>query len=135
MAYETDFALWTEEQAALLEKHETALDWEHLAEEISSLGKNQRNELNSRLRVLLAHMLRMDYQPQMRTPGWQITILVQPQAIADLLATSPSLTYELDQRIKVQYRGARQLAETETAIQGLPTECPYSQSEVLALDR
>jgi hypothetical protein len=35
----------------------------------------------------------------------------------------------------VQYRGARQLAETETGIQGLPAECPYSQSEVLALDQ
>ncbi|MFZ0591160.1 MAG: DUF29 domain-containing protein [Bryobacteraceae bacterium] len=132
MGYDTDFALWAAEQAELLEKHETALDWENLAEEISSLGKSQRNELNSRLRILLAHMLKTDYQPEMCTPSWKATILAQRHDIADLLETSPSLCHELDARIRAQYRRARQLAEAETGIGSLPDECPYTTEQVLA---
>lgn len=132
MAYETDFALWAAEQAALLEKQKSELDWEHLAEEIASLGRNQQNELNSRLRVLIAHLLKMDYQqPEMRTPSWRTTIVVQRQAIGDLLDTSPSLRHQIDQRIQAQYRGGRQLAEAETGIENLPEDCPYTVEQVL----
>lgn len=105
MAYETDFALWAAEQAALLEQQKSELDWDHLAEEIASLGRNQQNERNSRLRLLIAHLLKMDHQPDMRTPSWRTTIVVQRQAIADLLETSPSLRHQIDHGLQAQVLG------------------------------
>lgn len=78
---------------------------DHLAEEIASLGRNQQNELNSRLRLLIAHLLKMDHQPDMRTPSWRTTIVVQRQAIADLLETSPSLRHQIDHGLQAQVLG------------------------------
>jgi predicted DNA-binding ribbon-helix-helix protein len=57
--YETDFYLWTQEQATLLrEGRLDELDVPNLVEEIDSLGRSQRHELRSRLRVLLMHLLK-----------------------------------------------------------------------------
>jgi Domain of unknown function DUF29 len=40
--YESDFALWLEEQArALKERHAAALGWDNLAEEIEGLGQKR----------------------------------------------------------------------------------------------
>ena len=57
--YDRDFFLWTQEQAAALRavrKSNLPLDWDNLAEEIESLGKSQRTELNSQVRRILRHL-------------------------------------------------------------------------------
>ena len=52
--YDTDFYAWTQAQAdALRAKDWAALDLEHLAEEIDSLGKSDRRALVSHLDHLL----------------------------------------------------------------------------------
>ena len=52
--YEIDFHAWTQEQAELLrEGRLSQLDREHIAEEIESLGKQQRQELENRFGILL----------------------------------------------------------------------------------
>ena len=38
------------------------LDWTHLVEELEDLSKRQRRELLNRLRVLLMHLLKWQYQ-------------------------------------------------------------------------
>jgi hypothetical protein len=48
--YETDFYLWTQQQADLLRQGAlSALDVEHLIEEIDDLGRSQKNALQSYL--------------------------------------------------------------------------------------
>ena len=67
-SYETDFYAWTIEQADLLHNQQWQhLDLENLIEEITSLGKQQRQELRNRLSILLAHLLKWEYQPQKRS--------------------------------------------------------------------
>jgi hypothetical protein len=62
--YEDDFYAWTHAQAAALRaKDWAALDLEHVAEEIESLGNEQRHAVRSHLRVLLWHLLKWAYQP------------------------------------------------------------------------
>jgi hypothetical protein len=57
--YDTDFYGWTQAQAAALRAQESkTLDWDHLAEEIESLGNEQRHAARSHLRVLLWHLLK-----------------------------------------------------------------------------
>ena len=56
--YERDYYTWAVEQAHALKEHRTeALDWKNLAEEVEGLGRSERRELRSRLKVLLAHLL------------------------------------------------------------------------------
>ena len=62
--HETDFYAWANEQARLLRAGRLAeADLEHIAEEIESMGKTEKRELTSRLRVLLAHLLKWAFQP------------------------------------------------------------------------
>ena len=57
--YDRDFHAWAHEQAALARSRSAnALDWDNVAEELESLGKQQRAELRSRYVVLLKHLLK-----------------------------------------------------------------------------
>ncbi|MBV8336749.1 MAG: DUF29 domain-containing protein, partial [Alphaproteobacteria bacterium] len=77
--YDRDFFLWTQEQSAALRRAKDPnlpLDWENLAEEIESLGKSQRAELNSQVRRILRHLLKLESSPASDPrAGWRATIL------------------------------------------------------------
>ena len=69
--YDQDFYAWTNEQAALLRAGRLSeADVEHIAEEIENMGKSEKRELVSRLRVLLLHLLKWQYQPTRRGKSW-----------------------------------------------------------------
>ncbi|WP_230839566.1 DUF29 domain-containing protein [Gloeobacter morelensis] len=56
--YDEDFHAWAFEQATLLrEGRLDKLDLENLAEELESLGRFERRALESRLEVLIVHLL------------------------------------------------------------------------------
>src|ERR1035438_9493947 len=95
--YEQDFALWAEETARLLRAGALDdLDIENLAEEIESMGRKDRRELRSRLKVLLSHLLKWRIQPDHRSGGsWRSTIAIQRSDIEQLLEESPSLRSRL----------------------------------------
>jgi hypothetical protein len=60
--YETDFVLWTEKTAELLrQKNYNAVDWENVIEEIESMGRNDRNAVESWLTRLIEHLLKLTY--------------------------------------------------------------------------
>ena len=72
--YERDFYSWLMEQARHLRQSRLdALDRDNLAEEIESLGREQFNKLVSALRVLMAHMLKWDHQPSLRSRSWVLS--------------------------------------------------------------
>lgn len=74
-AYREDFLRWSEEQAQhLLDRNYAQLDWEHLADEVLSMGKSEIKALESRMAVLLTHLLKWAWQPQMRCRSWEATI-------------------------------------------------------------
>ena len=69
--YDTDFYAWIQEQAKLLKYQEwNQLDLPNLIEEIESLGKQQRAELRNRLKVLIGHLLKWEYQAARRSRSW-----------------------------------------------------------------
>ena len=60
--YDRDFNLWIETTVRQLRKRNFAsVDWENLLEELESLGKQQKRELENRLIVLLEHILKLAY--------------------------------------------------------------------------
>ena len=96
--YESDIVAWANEQAALLRAGQfNMLDLEHIADEIEDVGKSERRELRSRMAVLLAHLLRRQYQEGFRSKSWQRTIKEQRRGIAGCLKETPSLKTDLTQ--------------------------------------
>lgn len=91
--YDRDLALWYAHTVQQLKAGElNALDIEHLVEEIEGLSARDQRELKSRLKVLLAHLLKRLY---VESPedyrGWEITIDEQREQLQDILDQSPSL--------------------------------------------
>lgn len=80
--YETDVVAWANEQARFIRAGQfDLLDLEHIAEEIEDVGKSEQRELASRIAVLLAHLLKWQYQPDRRGASWRATIRTQRNLI------------------------------------------------------
>jgi len=131
--YERDFYSWLMEQARhLRESRFEALDCDNLAEEIESLGREQFNKLVSALRVPMAHILKWDHQPPLRSRSWVLSIQEQLLEIADVLADNPGLEPRIDEAIARAYRRACIEAAKETGLDEdkFPTTCPYSLDDL-----
>ena len=132
--YEDDLYAWTEEQAALLRARRTeGLDWENLAEEIRSMGGSDRRKLESRLCVILLHLLKWQAQPGLRGVSWRRTLRVQRREIRKVLNQSPSLRREVPALVREAYPDAIKDAADETGLPSdrFPADCPYTPDEVL----
>jgi len=89
--YVKDVVAWSQEQAALLRAGDFgALDLEHIAEEIEDVGKSEQRELASRMAVVLAHLLKWQFQPDRRGMSWQRTIKEQRRAIRRTSRRTPA---------------------------------------------
>lgn len=133
-AYDADFALWTAEQGALLRAGKLdRVDLENVAEEIEGLGRSDKYEIESRLSVLLMHLLKWQFQPAQRTNSWKATIRDQRYFIKRKIADSPSLARHPAQTLLARYDVARPQASGETGLPEavFPEACPYSAEQVL----
>ena len=91
-AYDTDVIAWAREQAALLRAGDfSRLDVAHIADEVEDVGRSEQRELDSRVAVLLAHLLKWLVQPERRGASWTVTIQERRRAIERRLAKTPSL--------------------------------------------
>ena len=129
-----DFAAWARGQAACLRAGRFAdLDIEAVAEEIEDLGRRQRDALESRLAVLLLHLLKWEFQPGARSTSWSGSIREQRRAIAILLKKYSSLRSVMVDSIEDAYPQAVLRAERETGFPeaSFPTQPPYGVSELL----
>ena len=132
--YEKDFYAWTIETAkALKEKAFNKVDIEHLIEELDDMGASQRNELESRLGVLLAHLLKWQFQPSHRGKSLELTIKEQRRKISRRLNKTPSLKSKVDELLEDAYGDALLMAQKETGLdEGVfPKICPYSLNQIL----
>jgi Domain of unknown function DUF29 len=135
--YEEDLYAWTQEQAALLRARQyDGLDWEHLAEEIASVGGSDRRKLESRLCIILLHLLKWQAQPGLRGASWRKTLRTQRREIRRLLQQSPSLRRHVPALIREAYRDAIKDAVDETGLpaQNFPSVCRYTPDAVLDED-
>jgi Domain of unknown function DUF29 len=97
--YEKDFALWLQKTIARLQVGDLHdLDTEHLIEELEGLSGRDRQELESRLEVLLAHILKRVYvYSAYDNHGCkntiEHTIIEQRRRLSRKLQQSPSLRH------------------------------------------
>ena len=135
VAYETDFYGWTVEQAKLLQAgYFDQLDCEHLIEELQSMGARERREFVSRLRILIMHLLKWQYQPHyIGRSSWEKSIKIQRKEITFHLEDNPGLKPLLGKMIERAYDLALDDAEGETGIsrQRFPVECPWTYAQMM----
>jgi Domain of unknown function DUF29 len=132
--YDRDFYAWTETMAeALRSQHWSALDIENLVEEVESLGRRERQELENRLAILLGHLLKWQHQAPQRSHSWRATLREQRRRIQKLLLESPSLKPYIATAIVEAYLDGRDLAIQETNLpdETFPIDCPYEFDDIL----
>jgi hypothetical protein len=135
--YEEDFYAWTIEQARLLRSGEfSQLDVENIVEELESIGRSDKREIESRLTMLLAHLLKWQVQIGFRSRSWSATIREQRERIQDLLSESPSLRSAASSPRPALYARARRKAADETGLAetAFPADCPFTAEQILAED-
>jgi len=133
--YEADFFQWTQETSDCLRRGEfTKIDVPALVEEAEDLGKRQKSALQSRLAVLIGHLLKWDRRPARRSDSWQATIKLQRSRIERLLSQSPSLRPFLSETLPQAYSDAVLLAIKDTGLdeKTFQKTCPYTLEEILS---
>jgi hypothetical protein len=136
-SYEQDVVAWANEQVALLRAGKlTAIDIEHIAEEIEDVGKSEQRELINRMTVLLAHLLKWQFQPSRRSSSWKRTIKVQRVDVNDCLTDAPSLKPKLNDPMWLGKVWDKALvhATNETGLDCFPESCSWSIDQILSLD-
>ena len=96
--YDRDFVAWCDDTVAKLSAGQLEnLDIASLIEEIEGLANRERRELESRLRTLLAHLLKRIYvNSAYDYRGWENTVAEQRSELELLLKHSPSLRTYFD---------------------------------------
>jgi hypothetical protein len=126
--YESDFYTWTQQQAGLLKSGQFKdIDLDNLIEEIESMGRSEKRELESRLTVLLLHLLKWKYQPVRRGRSWELSIDEQRVQFLRVLKDNPGLKNQLDEILIDAYELAVIKAAKETSLdkKTFPTSCPW----------
>lgn len=133
--YERDLYAWAMQNAVLLRAGRLGeIDHMNIAEELESMGRSERRALESRLAVLLMHLLKWCYQPERRGRSWQATIREQQRQVARLLADNPSLRPELPKLVADAYIDAVLLAIAETGLDEatFPVTCPFALEQIMS---
>jgi len=132
--YDQDFYAWTQQQAAKLRAGDLAtLDRERLAEEIEDMGSAKISQIENRLGVLLAHLLKWQRYPEGRCSSWAGTIMEQRERIHRLVRKNPSVKPLLPEAFADAYRDARLIAFTDTGLapENWPAESPFTLEQAL----
>jgi hypothetical protein len=142
LEYEKDFHRWIEKHIALLKNGQlNDLDTEHLIEELEGMANRDRHELISHFVILIAHLLKWQFQLNSLNEGWReftgkswrSSIIEQRYRIQDQLENTPSLKSFLDEAIFKAYPKAVSLAVDETGLPKkiFPQQCHYSVEQLL----
>ncbi len=129
LLYETDYDTWLTSQIRSLQEGKLeALDIPHLIDELEGLNRSNERELESYLILLLAHLLKWEYQPDKRSGSWEATIANSRDRITRVLKDQKSLNTRFKEFVPDAYRKAKKLAakETRLRIDLFPENCPYS---------
>lgn len=140
LVHEQDFLLWTEQQAALLRAGRVGeLDMESILEELEDMGREQKMALQSLLRMILVHLLKLDLSPA-KTPRakWIEEVLEFRAQAESRMDNTPSLAHYADDLFRKAWPQARRIAQKSFEAHGEvvdpPPECPYSLEQVLDAD-
>jgi hypothetical protein len=140
--YEQDFYAWIQHHITLLRQRRLAeIDVDILIDELESMAKRDRHELVSHLIILIAHLLKWQFQfkqladmwKEFAEKSWQHTLLEQRLQITRQLELSPSLKPYLPEAVNQAYPLAVNLTVKETHLpkSTFSELCPYTVAQLL----
>lgn len=132
--YQADETGWLEQMSKLInERRYEELDYKHLSEFLLDMAKRDRREVFSRLKTLLVHLLKWDYQPRKRSRSWKVTIMNQRDDLSYDLE-SKTLRNHAFEVLPKAYARAVKLAAEETGLspEKFPQQCPYTLDDILS---
>lgn len=106
--YEQDLVAWLDDTVVKLKNGQfDDIDIDCLIEEIQGLSGRDKRELESRLEVLLTHLLKRIYVESTNDyRGWEVTIREQRKQIKRMLKQSPSLKNYLQENFSPVWESA-----------------------------
>jgi len=132
--HDEDFYGWAMANAALLKqrKYQEA-DMDMIIEELEEMGGSNENQLINRLGVLIAHLLKWQFQPELRGRSWEGTIEEQRHKIKRLIKKNPSLKTKISEAIEEGFADSKTTIKKDTPLdlKLLPTECPYTFEQMM----
>jgi hypothetical protein len=125
--YDSDPHAWALKTAAAIRSGSPDVDWNHVAEEIESLGRSEEARLVSLLEIILIHLLKWQYQPVRRSRSWELTLAEHRRRLEKHLHKNPSLQASTQESLNDAYDTARFRAANETGLEltTFPEQCPY----------
>ena len=133
--YETDYHLWVIETVKKLQNQEfDTIDWENLIDEFLDLSKREKRKLQSLLKRLFEHLLKLKYwenEAQRNRRHWRGEIANFRQQIKYQLEDSPSLKSYLKEIFAQSYLDARVIASEKS---GLPLNT-FPESPIAPLEK
>ncbi len=126
--YDQDFALWIETTVNQLKsKNFTELDLENLINEVESLGRQDKRELESRLITLFEHAIKRRYVPLSDCyRGWENTLKRTQKELKKNLRDSPSLKNYFLEILNDCYQDAVDNLQDDYDI-NFPENSPFSE--------
>ena len=134
--HDLDETAWLEAMAELArEGRGDELDLPNLAEYLGDRALRDRREVESRLVVLMAHLLKWEHQPEHRSRSWRCTVIEQRQELRRL-AGRGVLRAHAEEVLAEVYAEAveRASAETGLASEAFPNRVPYALDSLLEAD-
>jgi hypothetical protein len=133
--YGADEVAWLDAMAELIGARQLRdLDYRNLKAFLEDLSKRDRREVESRLQVLLMHVLKWRYQKKKRTKSWQRTISEQRRQLRGEFRASNTLRNHAEAVLADAYAEAVEWAaeETELPAKTFPAECPWTLEQLLS---
>lgn len=139
-AYEKDIVAWADEQASLLRAYSretvlsNAIDWDHIAEEIETVGRTETRVVTSAIRLVFLHLMKLALLPNSSSSNhWKAEIVGW---LADIRA---DFTPSMAQKVNVQDFWTRALREVTILLSDRPEAptarlhdlCPFELHELL----
>lgn len=131
--YEEDYYGWIQATAALLKQGNfREVDMDHVIEEMEDMGKREKRSFTSRMAQLIAHLLKWEYQPSLRSKSWTFTIQEQRDQLKELYEENPSFRSQLEGFMAQAYKHGLNIFRMETHLEtSLPQKCPYTFDQCL----
>jgi hypothetical protein len=135
--YENDEHEWIAAQvAALTDGDLNRLDRTNLVEFLTETTIRDQREFQSRLVVLLHHLLKIQFQPEKLTRSWVTTIIEQQSEIRSIIESIPSLGRQAETIAAAAYPDAVWRAARDTALPAVrfPAASPWTVAAALVFD-
>ena len=135
--YERDILIWSEHQADLLRRVArgelvNGVDWEHVVEEIEDVGLSQLTAVESYLRQLIAHLLKVHGWPDcLAVEHWRDELVNFQDEAEQRYVPSMRQRIDLDKAYGRARRRVREMTIDGQSALPMPETCPFTLDQLL----